>query len=111
LIGDIDGKGLLSGSYADRTVVVYNNLDPWANDYTACCQACVDSPGCGAAMGGYGACGLLYTATVEGQPVCNAFIYSFTAWDYVLPGQGLINSNGCDYVEYEPSNAKKSIMV
>ncbi|KAI0405524.1 hypothetical protein F4802DRAFT_562196 [Xylaria palmicola] len=101
LIGDIDGRGLLSGTYADRTIVIYNSKDPWGRDYTACCQACLDNEGCGAAMAGGGVCGLLYTASEEGAPVCGAFIYSFTAWDYVLPGQGLVNSNGCDWVELE----------
>ncbi|KAI3320903.1 hypothetical protein HD806DRAFT_505308 [Xylariaceae sp. AK1471] len=109
LIGDINGEGLLSGEYADRTVVAYTRNDPWASDFSACCQACLDSPGCGASMSGGGACGLLYTASAEGEPVCNAFIYSFTAWPDVLPGQGLVNANGCDFVEFQGKNAKRSI--
>ncbi|KAJ2989641.1 hypothetical protein NUW58_g3373 [Xylaria curta] len=109
LIGDINGKGLLSGTYADRSVVAYNSKGLWLKDYTACCQACLDNKGCGAAMADVYGCGLLYIASEKGEPVCDAFIYSFTAWNYVLPGQGLVNSNGCDWVEYEPRNLVEGV--
>ncbi|TGJ81235.1 hypothetical protein E0Z10_g7509 [Xylaria hypoxylon] len=102
VIGAINGEGLQSGRYADRTSVIYTRLDPWANDPSACCQACLDNKGCGASMGGGGACGLYYTATVDAEPVCDAFIFSFTSTPMVLPGQGLIMQNGCGTVEYQP---------
>lgn len=52
-------------------------------------------------MGGYGACGLYYTATTDAEPVCDAFIFSFTSSPNVLPGQGLLMTNGCGTVEYK----------
>ncbi|KAJ2995460.1 hypothetical protein NUW58_g1261 [Xylaria curta] len=91
-----------SGRYANRTSVIYTRNEPWANDPGACCQACLDNKGCGASMGGGGAYGLYYSATEGGEPVCDAFIFSFTSTPDVLPGQGLINQNGCGRVEYQP---------
>lgn len=102
LIGAINGEGLLSGRYADRTSVIYTRNDPWANDVSACCQACLDNEGCGASMGGDGACGLYYTATEDAEPVCDSFIFSFTSEPYEIPGQGLVVQNGCGTVEYQP---------
>ncbi|KAI1429633.1 hypothetical protein F5Y12DRAFT_414887 [Xylaria sp. FL1777] len=101
VIGAINGDGLLSGRYADRTSVIYTRNDPWANDAGACCQACLDNEGCGASMGGDGACGLYYSATTDAEPICDAFIFSFTSNSGVLPGQGLLVQNGCGTVEYQ----------
>ncbi|KAI1108830.1 hypothetical protein F5Y14DRAFT_59608 [Nemania sp. NC0429] len=103
LIDSINGEGLRSGRYADRVSVVYTRNEPWANDYSACCQACLDSEGCGASMGGGGACGLYYASTVGGQPVCDAFIFSFTSSPNAYPGQSLIIQSGCDSVSYQGS--------
>ncbi|KAI0456833.1 hypothetical protein F5B21DRAFT_126125 [Xylaria acuta] len=102
LIGAINGEGLQSGRYANRTSVIYTRNDPWANDPSACCQACLDNEGCGASMGGDGACGLYYTATEDAEPICDSFIFSFTSTPKVIPGQGLIVQNGCGTVEYQP---------
>ncbi|KAK5627829.1 hypothetical protein RRF57_003544 [Xylaria bambusicola] len=104
LIGAINGEGLQSGRYADRISVIYTRNDPWGTDASLCCQACLDNEGCGAAMSISGACGLYYTATVDAEPVCDAFIFSFTSTPRVWPGQGLVVSNGCDRVEFSHSN-------
>ncbi|KAI0403158.1 hypothetical protein F4802DRAFT_572518 [Xylaria palmicola] len=101
LISAINGEGLQSGRYANRTSVIYTRNEPWANDPSACCQACLDNEGCGASMSGSGACGLYYTATEDGEPICDTFIFSFTSTPRVIPGQGLINQNGCGTVEYQ----------
>ncbi|KAI8625645.1 hypothetical protein F5Y19DRAFT_449706 [Xylariaceae sp. FL1651] len=101
VIGAINGEGIQSGRYADRTSVIYTREEPWASDASACCQACLDNEGCGASMSGYGACGLYYTATPDGEPVCDAFIFSFGSSPDVAPGQGLIMQNGCGTVQYE----------
>jgi hypothetical protein len=100
IVGTINGEGLQSGDYADRTSVVYTRNEPWANDESECCQTCLDNEGCGASMGGYGACGLYYTATVEGEPVCDARIFTFTSNESVAPGQGLTVQGGCGSVAY-----------
>ncbi|KAI1273650.1 hypothetical protein F5Y07DRAFT_391157 [Xylaria sp. FL0933] len=104
LIGAINGEGLQSGEYADRTSVIYTRQEPWGTDASLCCQACLDNEGCGASMSGSGACGLYYTATVDAEPVCDAFIFSFTSTARVFPGQGLVVQNGCDTVKYSHSN-------
>ncbi|KAI1354891.1 hypothetical protein F5Y01DRAFT_311267 [Xylaria sp. FL0043] len=101
IISAINGEGLQSGEYADRTSVIYTREDPWANDASACCQACLENEGCGASMGGDGACGLYYSATPDAEPICDAFIFSFTSTPEVLPGQGLLVQNGCGTVEYQ----------
>ncbi|KAI1422381.1 hypothetical protein F5Y12DRAFT_624482 [Xylaria sp. FL1777] len=105
LIGAVDGEGLQSGKYANRTSVIYTRLEPWGSDASLCCQACLDNEGCGASMFNSGACGLYYTATVDAEPVCDAFIFSFTSSPRVYPGQGLVVQNGCDTVEYLGSNS------
>ncbi len=105
LIGAINGDGLQSGKYADRTSVIYTRLEPWGTDASLCCQACLDNEGCGASMFNSGACGLYYTATADAEPVCDAFIFSFTSNPGVYPGQGLVVQNGCGTVEYLGSNA------
>ncbi|KAI0443612.1 hypothetical protein F4803DRAFT_308443 [Xylaria telfairii] len=102
LISAINGEGLFSGRYADRTSVIGTRSDPWANDMSACCQACLDNEGCGAIIGGYGSCGLYYTASEDAEPICNSVIFSFNSEPYALPGQGLIVQNGCGTVEYQP---------
>ncbi|KAI0864756.1 hypothetical protein F4860DRAFT_379948 [Xylaria cubensis] len=103
LIGAINGEGIRSGRYADRVSVIYTREEPWATDYTACCQACIDNEGCGAADSGFGACGLYYSATPQGQPICDAFILSFTSSPNAFPGQSLVYSTGCDKIEYDGS--------
>ncbi|KAI0969332.1 hypothetical protein F4678DRAFT_440086 [Xylaria arbuscula] len=105
LITAINGEGLQSGKYADRTSVIYTRQEPWGTDPSLCCQTCLDNEGCGAAMGDDGACGLYYTATADAEPVCDAFIFSFSSSPRVYPGQGLIVSSGCGTVEYAGSNA------
>ncbi|KAI1817189.1 hypothetical protein GGS20DRAFT_533912 [Poronia punctata] len=102
IVGSIDGSGLQSGQYADRTSVVYTGNLPWSVDASECCQACVDSPGCGASIGGGGACGLHYTASEDGDsPVCDIRIFTFTSSEDVAPGQGLLIQKGCGWVEHQ----------
>ncbi|KAI1195448.1 hypothetical protein F5X97DRAFT_307973 [Nemania serpens] len=103
LIGTIYGEGIRSGRYAEHVVVVYTRKAPWANDFTACCQACIDSPGCGASDSGSGACGLYYSATSAGEPICDAFILSFTSSPNAYPGQSLIYQTGCGLISYDGS--------
>lgn len=103
LIGAVYGEGLRSGRYADRVSVVYIDEEPWGTDPTACCQACLDNEGCGATYSGFGPCGLLYSATVQGEPICDAFILSFTSSPNAYPGQSLIYSTGCDSISYDGS--------
>ncbi|KAI1424887.1 hypothetical protein F5Y12DRAFT_785009 [Xylaria sp. FL1777] len=103
LIGTVDGEGIRSGRYADRVSVIYTREDPWASDYTACCQACIDNEGCGASDSGFGACGLYYSATEAGEPVCDAFILSFTSSPNAYPGQSLVYQTGCDEIAYDGS--------
>ncbi|KAI0513001.1 hypothetical protein F5B22DRAFT_612998 [Xylaria bambusicola] len=103
LIGTINGEGIRSGRYADRVSVIYTREEPWASDYTACCQACIDNEGCGASDSGFGACGLYYSATVEGEPICDAFILSFTSSPNAYPGQSLVYQTGCGEIEYDGS--------
>ncbi|KAI1181082.1 hypothetical protein F4777DRAFT_525795 [Nemania sp. FL0916] len=103
LVGAVYGEGIRSGRYADRVSVIYTREEPWASDYTACCQACVDNEGCGAADSGFGACGLYYSATLEGEPICDAFILSFTSSPNAFPGQSLVYSTGCDTISYDGS--------
>ncbi|KAI1165774.1 hypothetical protein F5B18DRAFT_147477 [Nemania serpens] len=103
LIGAINGEGIRSGRYADRVSVIYTREEPWASDYTACCQACIDSEGCGAQDSGFGACGLLFSATVQGEPICDAWILSFTSSPNAYPGQSLVYSTGCGLISYDGS--------
>ncbi|RYC64994.1 hypothetical protein CHU98_g1221 [Xylaria longipes] len=103
LIGTINGEGIRSGRYADRVSVIYTREEPWASDYTACCQACIDNDGCGASDSGFGACGLYYSATPEGEPICDAFILSFTSSPNAYPGQSLVYQTGCGLIEYDGS--------
>ncbi|KAI0975470.1 hypothetical protein F4678DRAFT_485105 [Xylaria arbuscula] len=103
LIGAINGEGIRSGRYADRVSVIYTREEPWASDYTACCQACIDNEGCGASESGFGACGLYYSATADAEPICDAFILSFTSSPNALPGQSLVYSTGCDTISYDGS--------
>ncbi|KAI0445188.1 hypothetical protein F4803DRAFT_508820 [Xylaria telfairii] len=103
LIGTINDEGIRSGRYADRVSVVYTRQDPWASDYTACCQACINSKGCGASDSGFGACGLYFSATPQGEPICDAFILSFTSSPNAYPGQSLVYQTGCGAIEYDGS--------
>ncbi|KAI0426002.1 hypothetical protein F5Y09DRAFT_346131 [Xylaria sp. FL1042] len=103
LIGTINGEGIRSGRYAERVSVIYTREEPWASDYTACCQACIDNEGCGASDSGFGACGLYYSASEEGEPICNAFILSFTSSPNAFPGQSLVYQTGCGEIEYDGS--------
>ncbi|KAI1271641.1 hypothetical protein F5Y07DRAFT_413418 [Xylaria sp. FL0933] len=103
LIGTINGEGIRSERYADRVSVIYTREEPWASDYTACCQACIDNEGCGASDSGFGACGLYYSASEAGEPVCDAFILSFTSSPDAFPGQSLVYQTGCGLIEYDGS--------
>ncbi|KAI0533353.1 hypothetical protein GGR58DRAFT_486991 [Xylaria digitata] len=103
LIGAINGEGIRSGRYADNVSVIYTRKEPWASDYTACCQACIDNEGCGASDSGFGACGLYYSVTPKGEPICNAFILSFTSSPNAYPGQSLVYQTGCGQIEYDGS--------
>ncbi|KAI1827232.1 hypothetical protein F4861DRAFT_551443 [Xylaria intraflava] len=106
LIGSIDGQGLLPGKYAGRSSVAYARDGPWAEDPSLCCQACVDNKNCAASESLGGACGLFYLAAEDGEPVCDAPVFSLTLSCEVIPGQGVVAQSGCDTVGYDVSDLK-----
>ncbi|KAI1368018.1 hypothetical protein F5Y08DRAFT_20513 [Xylaria arbuscula] len=100
LVSDYNNVGLLASSYNTNVTVVYTSAGPYGTDPSWCCQLCLENEGCGASMWGpYETCGLYYHGDQSGEPQCD-YILSYTTGD-VIPGQGIVVSNGCGTVEYE----------